>query len=436
MEKKGYLRPYKNEINSSASRRIEAHIIDALLLIVISFVLLISSHGILDIIPAYKGKINTLNQEIISCYEIEEEAKIYEFIDNENHQYKTPREQEDIFRDYCLRHILYSYSIDNSLFLTYGIEIENPNNLEIASYESDPLAYFYVNYVPKYNENDNIVSFGKDDPKLFFYKELKNASVNIEMWNFDEESLILPYLDADYAIELYKHLNDKNYQAGVSNYNYLAVAFQNLWNKQVDELINSTRFKAHYDVYKKNYAECSYIIDYVTFGCYLLSFFLTIILPQLIFKDMKTIGKKLLKIKVVDKDGYELITKQKIFRNICSFVMFYGLMLFSTVLSGGLNSGIMYPFFEINGVGFSNFSLILICDIICFISLFFILINKRKRSLQDIICDTWAIDERYLKKDYDVDEETSNEQETFEDNKYFDSSDFNNIERKDLTKKD
>ena len=41
---KSVLQPYKNELNPSSSRRIEAHLIDALLLVIVSFILLIFAH--------------------------------------------------------------------------------------------------------------------------------------------------------------------------------------------------------------------------------------------------------------------------------------------------------------------------------------------------------------------------------------------------------
>ena len=74
---KSVLQPYKNELNPPSSRRIEAHLIDAFLIVIISFLLLMLSHLILDNSSFYKQKEIILTQEMVKCYEIEEEAKIF-----------------------------------------------------------------------------------------------------------------------------------------------------------------------------------------------------------------------------------------------------------------------------------------------------------------------------------------------------------------------
>ena len=54
---KSVLQPYKNELNPSSSRRIEAHLIDALLLVIVSFILLIFAHlGLSNASFSFKAK--------------------------------------------------------------------------------------------------------------------------------------------------------------------------------------------------------------------------------------------------------------------------------------------------------------------------------------------------------------------------------------------
>ena len=101
MARRKNLQPYKNELPASSGRRVSAYCIDAVLLIVVSFLLMLISFGVLNNASFYKEKENKVNEEMIACYEIEESAKIYEFVDNENHKYQTPRDQELTFKDYC-----------------------------------------------------------------------------------------------------------------------------------------------------------------------------------------------------------------------------------------------------------------------------------------------------------------------------------------------
>ena len=179
---KSVLQPYKNELNPSSSRRIEAHLIDALLLVIVSFILLIFTHLGLSNASFYKDKENILTQE----------TKIYFFDNNENHLYQNPRDQEEIFKEYCYKHLLYSFNMNSDEFVKNGISIDNPNNYLPASYEEDNLAYFYVNYVDKYNENNDILDLNNLNVKQYYYEVLKkntyNPLDNSSMWIYDEEN--------------------------------------------------------------------------------------------------------------------------------------------------------------------------------------------------------------------------------------------------------
>lgn len=433
------LQKYKEDIPVNGLRRGGAFLIDFLIITIVSFLFILIGTAILNNTTLYNKKIEALNQAMLECYKIEDEAKIYEFIGEGDEKYKTPRPQEEIFEEYCLKHILYSFEMNPEPFNNYGIEINNPNNLEPASYTNDNLAYFYVEYVPLHNENNNIVDFQGDNPKLYFYKQLKNTFVDLSMWVFDEKTYSLPYLDGYFAIDLYKYLfEDSNHQAGLTNYNLLAVSYQKLWEQEVDQLINSATFNIHYQIYKENYASLSYIVNIICFSSYILTFLIVWLLPQLIFKDGQTIGKRLLKIRVVDKEGYPLMLHQNIIRNLILFFLLYGTMMVPCFLSGGLNSGWMYPLFEISGVGFSTFSFMAIFLIIDIISFIMILGSRDKIGFDDMIANTHCIDYRYHvdvieSKKIIINENNANKQKDitatnkkiiYEEKGYFDSSCF------------
>ena len=440
MARRKNLQPYKNELPASSGRRVSAYCIDAVLLIAVSFLLMLISFGILNNASFYKEKENKVNEEMIACYEIEESAKIYEFVDNEDHKYQTPRDQELTFKDYCYKHILYSYQMDPEPFKENDL-LDYINKIEVpcANYENDYLANFYVNYVANNNtyngkEND-IVDFKGKSPKEYFYKVYKDNATNIEMWVFDDVNYSLPYLKSSEAIKLLKRIEEK-YDAGVQIYNYLRVNYERVWNIEVDELINSSRFQEHFQLYKTNYASCSYIVSGATVISYVLAFIITILVPQFIFKNLQTVGKRLTKLQVVDIEGYEATNKQFIIRNLLNFLVYFGLMIITCFFSGGLNTGWMYPLFEIFGVGFSMFSIMAITAIVAFISFIVMVVSKNKTSLEDKIAGTYCIDLRYYNENKPDNEEREEKVvEKKEDKTYFDSSSFDNHERKDLTKK-
>ena len=437
--RKDYLRPYKDDVLASSSSRIFAFLVDGVILIIVSFLLMMLSMSIIGGTSTYKNKQSSLKEAMIECYKIEEEAHIYQFVGEGEHKYDKPRDLDQIFEEYSLMHILYSYSIDSSAFTQRQVEIKNPKNLPLASYQTDQLAFFYDYYVTNYNnfngvEND-IVDIGTFTPRQYFYKAYKENAVNIEMWKFDEENYSLPYLDGQFAVDLYVYLfENEGYQAGLTRYNLLATNFKNLWNIQVNQLIESSRFEQYYDIYKENYASLAYMVDIGTFSAYLIAFCISYVLPQVFFKDMQTLGKKLFKIKVVDSKGYVSLPWQKVVRNILTFFMFYSTGIVSCFLSGGTNAGWMYPLFEIGGYGFSPFSFMIIATFGALISLIVLVANKRKKAIHDLISDTVVIDMNYhVDIAINVEEVTKEEKETTE-TTYFDSSSFNNTERKSLEK--
>lgn len=437
------LRAYKNDLPAASNRRIKAFLLDAFVLMAVAFGLIITSMTALSNMGSYQFYAATVKTEMLACYQIEEEAKIYQFIGEGEDKYSNPRSSEAIFEDYCLMHILYTYSLDATPFTNYGIEIENPKNLPLASYETDTLAYFYVYYAAdnnSYNGKENDVVPMDDNAQFFFYKQLKDNMVRNDIWVFDEQSYALPHLDSYFAIDLYKYLFvDDAYQAGLTNYNYLATGYLNLWNKQVDELIASSRFQDHYLLYKENYAKCAFLMDGAISLSYLVAFLGAYILPQFFLKDGKTLGKKVFSIRVIDDKGYKATLIQQLGRNSAIFLSMFGVMIIPTFLAGGLNAGWLYPVFEITGIGFSLFSIMVIFLFLEIVSLLVMIISKKKKALHDFITDTMCIDERYHLSPTES-EEILKEQERKElkalrndelaGEHFLDSSSFNNTERK------
>lgn len=418
---------YKNDLPASPVRRMEAFLIDGIIFIILSFLLIVSGFGVFSNTDKYRQNSQTIQSSMTECYRIEEEAKIYEFENN----YESPRSQEDIFYDYCLRHVLYSYLKDPEAFIKNGITIDE-TDLTPASYENDSLAYFYAVYCADYNSFDgktnDLIDFEGRSPKQYFYYRFKAQNMKIDLWQLDEENYELPYLIGSSAADLYLYLRDSSYKAGLTIYNYLAVSYQNLWNEQADILIRSSRFQIPYSRYKDAYKECSYVVDIIISLSFLLSFIIVVLLPQIILKEGQTLGKKALKIKVADTEGYPLSKQQFVLRNLLSVFEYLGLMIVPCFLSGGLNSGWMYPFVEINGVGFSMFSLMCIALIFGILSMMLMLISKKKKAAEDLIASTVCIDFRYHLSAAEEKEILESDPKSAETKEYFDSTSFDNTD--------
>ncbi|MGN1261749.1 MAG: hypothetical protein ACI4UT_01610, partial [Candidatus Enteromonas sp.] len=97
MDKLGnqYVSSYRNEGYLPVSKRLTAGFVDAMLLIILSFGLMIASSEIAMAVPSYSEKIGTINASRVALYELQEETLLYEYpVDQEgNKDYSTPISQ-------------------------------------------------------------------------------------------------------------------------------------------------------------------------------------------------------------------------------------------------------------------------------------------------------------------------------------------------------
>ena len=430
------LSKYSTFLTSNGTRRFYAALINALLLIVVMFGASVLCNLILSNIDSYSTEIELTNQNRIACYKISEESKIYTFKENDDGQYDNLVAMDRLFEEYALSHILLSYEKYPEIFDIYKIQVENSLDVEVASYTSDQLAYFYTEYATKYD----VVDFNGDDPRLYFIKRIKDTSPKTDYWVFDERGLEMPVLKGEFAVDLYRYLfgGEEDYQTGLTNYNYLATGFNQLWQQQAGELKNSERYRAVHDKYMEHYANCSYVLDIAHIIAYIVSFAIVMLLPVLITKRRETIGNIVMKITTIRSDGYEMLTSDKLLRSSIELFLFLPVVAVSTFFSGGLYSGLYYPVIVIGEIGISFIN-------ICLFFLIFVFINivmsgiKEKRTITDLLSHTRVCDLRFdsLVKESDSKSEGEGELEKLrhqynssDGSLYFDSTCFNNTERK------
>ena len=312
---------------ASTKKRIYASILDSLFLIIVSFFLIISGNEIFKTTDFYKQNYSILEENRKKCYQIEEEAHIYSFSDNENKEYNSPDDMNEVFARYAYSQILLSYDKNPEIFNKYDIKVENLEGYEQtrASFENDQLAYFYIYYCPKYNDYNgkvnDIVNFGNIEPKDYFIKTIKDNSLgDIFLYDSSDE---YPYLKGEIASNIFRYLfNEENLENGLRSYNYLIQTFKTIWEKQSNELTSSTRFLDVYNVYRDHYATLAHSISAISVSIFVISFLLIIALPAFIFKA-RTLGTIIFKLDVIKKGGYVLNSSEIIIKNVISLFLFY-----------------------------------------------------------------------------------------------------------------
>ena len=423
---------YQNEPVSSTSKRLFAGLLDSLFLIIVSFVLILGSTQVVKLIPNYKQSESALNQARINCYKIEEDAKLYEFKDNEDGQYKDTSIVDfyATFDKWCMQNILLSYSMFREDFIKADKIPTNPNGVEINSWETDNLAYFF-----NYAEVNNILDFSKISAKTYYYEIFKTNFLNLEQFILDEKKENIPVLKSTHAIDLYRYLfeEESGYQAGLQVYNLLISGYKKVWDFNKTTLFNSPQFSEQYNIYKNNFRTCSLYVDGACVLSYFLAFLIVILLPQIIFKNGRTFSNLIFKQTNIVNNGMNLTWKETLVRNIFQFFMFAFTLLPSCFLGGGLNAGWMYPIFEIGSVGISLFNLSAILLVIPILSSLVSVFRKDHKGLTELISKTQTIDismheEKVSFSELEKDDNKIQEI-IIEDDGIFDSSRFNNTER-------
>lgn len=423
---------YQNEPTSSTSKRLFAGLLDSMFLIIITFVFILGSAQVIKTIPAYKQSEYSLNEARINCYKIEEEAKLYEFKANDNGQYADSSIVDfyTTFNKWCLQNVLLSYSLFEDDFIKVDKVPNNPEDVNINSWETDNLAYFF-----KYAENNDILDFSKISSKTYYYDVFKTNFLNLEQFILDEEKENLPVLKSTYAIDLYRYLfeDEKNYQAGLQVYNLLISGYKKVWDFNKNTLFNSSEFSKQYKIYKDNFRTCSLFVDGACVLSYLIAFLIVIVLPQVIFKSGRTFSNLIFKQVNIVNNGMNLTWRESITRNFFQFLMFAFTLLPSCFLGGGLNAGWMYPILEIGSVGVSLFNFSAILLVIPILSSLISVFRKDHKGLTELISKTQTVDISCCDEKVaftDLEKENKNIKEiVIEDDGVFDSSRFNNTER-------
>ncbi len=375
-------------------------------------------------------------------YRLEEETKLFEFEKNEDEStnYGNIVNQNDVFKKYALSHILYSYDLHKEEWdAKYTKESDNPYSIkekygvESASFDNDYLGYFYVNYAKNNNENNNLFSLENGESYISHFKSvLLNHSKGAE-WSYYEDNDMLPSLWASYAHTLYRYLFfDEGGQNGLTTYNFLISQYQGVFEEASNILFHSSRYQSLYLKYKEAYRDCSRIISLFSFISYLATFSLCYLLPTFLFKNGQTVGLFLWKGAVIHHEGLDVSKGQLLLRALVSFFSFFPIMLFSCYFAGGLNSGWMYPLFSIGGKGISLFNITVMLFIVPIANFFAMVINKERRSLTELASGTMVIDTKYHVEPKDKEEKQEEEQNgsVAVESPYFDSSNFDNTERK------
>lgn len=397
------------------NKRICASLLDSILLILLSFLLLLSSNLIIKNTTIYQSNLTQIQSLRNEIYEITKETNIYTFNkdSNGNDDYDNLISKDDMFIKYALSNCLYTYSLNrNEWDEKYGEEnnplyLKEKYSIEEASYSNDYLATFFVNYAPKYNENNNLFTLKDNETYISHYKNLLKENSNECDIEYYENTDQLPSLKLSFAYNVFRNI-EKNETDGDKKkdvLNYTSLYFQ-IFSIASNSLFNSDRYQSFYTLYLNYYRNCSLIVDASCIIDYLLAYLLIIILPSILFKNGKTIGLFLFKGKLINKEGLHVSKKEVFLYTLFRFFSFFPIMIFSCFFAEGVNSARVYPVFKLGNINISLFNVIALFIIFPIINLILTIVKKNKQDLSLLLSNTIIIDD-YIT--YEYIEENDNE---------------------------
>ena len=348
------------------------------------------------------------------------EAHIAEYLDRDNN---LIADDEDLTIKMAISQILLSYSHDN---------IESPEFAEDPStklkktfngdfysdcftnttFDNDYISRFFIEYVPGHNQNNELVDFEGKDATAYvvsYYKTRASKFGNIKFIYSADDSEI-PYLKTSVANEIYKFLvRDEGYDRSAYD------SFISFYTQMLDDCENRV-FSApsyqngHYKDYLAYRQNVIVATDVTLIIAIMLGYYIAVFLPQMIFKDGRSLGKIFMRTASINTDKSETELWKNVLRSVLGALSSLYIAFFLALLPpfNGASMILYLPFFSIGTLDITLLNIIIIIFTLTAANGVFMLFTHEKRSLTDLIFKTITVDVTLLDEpDYDEKDEAS-----------------------------
>ena len=388
---------------ASRTHHFLAYIIDLVLVFVTSYLLFLGGHAITTNSKSYKTNYSKYTEEITYYQDTLVEAHVAEYL-NRDDNYLA--EDEDLSIKMAISQVIYSYSKDTAhtefaeedivskLKETYVGTFYQDAFVPI-SFENDYVSRFFIEYVPNHNENENLVRFHDDSPKIYtvkFYEKYAGNYPNISFVKESDDSL--PYLKPSIANKVYEFLirrdtNNRNAYDSFVNF------YSEMLQKCEDIVFNSSVYqKGHYQDYLKYRKNITQAIDTTMILSIFLAYFPVILLPMLIFKDGRSFGKIILRTGTIKTDKSEVELWKWLLRSVLGGLSGLFLAFFLVLLPpfNGLTYLMYLPYISIGKLDITLLTTIIVSFVITAFNGIVVLLSHEKRSVTDFIFRTVTVD--------------------------------------------
>ena len=387
---------------ASRTHHFLAYLIDIVLVFIVSYLFFLGGHSITINSKSYKNNYTKYTEEITYYQDMLVEAHVAEYLNRDDN---LLADDEDLAIKMAISQVIYSYSQDSShefsedpmdkLKETY-VGAFYQDAFTPISFENDYVSKFFMEYVPAQNEKNKLVIYNDDTPDVYTVKFYQKYAVNYENIQFiyAENKDSIPYLKPSVANNIYRFLiredtNNRNAYDGFIGF------YSEMLHKCEDIIFKSSSYQnGHYQDYLRYRKNITQQIDTTMILSIFLAYFPAILLPMLIFKDGRSLGKIILRIGTINTDKSEVEIWKWLVRSILGGLSGLFIAFFLVLLPpfNGITYLMYLPYISIGSFDLTLLTLSIITFVIVAINGIVVLLSHEKRSISDFIFKTVTVD--------------------------------------------
>ena len=384
-------------------KRFVSFCIDFVIVFLVTYLVFLGCFQVVKQNKSYQQAQQKIKDEITYYNELFSDSKLIEFIDEE----KTVRKDEEVLviENVC-RAIVHAYK--NSSDPDFDIPEDELLGKEKtvsyygeASLETDVISYFYTKYVVNHPEMQ-IVNFHSQTPLEYLYDTYDYQFNGKEIFVRTNDGVTVPTLTSQAANKMYHYLfvdsQDEIGKSGKDVYFSFYTGYTNMLSNAESLLVRSEPyFSTHYQDYRAAFNQQGRIVNWTLLGCMVVGYLLGILLPKLLLKDERTIGRLIMKLGVMTREQDKLPWYTILLHSVLGVFGFTSTMLFMYLLPpfNGIYDFIFMPLFHHSLVITMAllFVIVILLTAIIYVSTLFM---HFKTSLVDLLSRSYVVDLKHI----------------------------------------
>jgi hypothetical protein len=396
-------------------KHFQSFFVDCFLLILVSYFLFMLGNNIAVSTKAFKEAQVIVQEEVEYYKDYVEESRAVEFeiINGEKVRKDAIVDQNTgvskIILENLNRAIYYSYQKYGDFDNQFGIKISE-ENMELIKLSvsdkghayDDNVSYFYNEFIYNSQDNYGVKFYSEKEAHEYVqnvYKDAFGSQNSNKFFVFDLEQSVVPILKTEAAYYLYYFVyvaEDADITDEAEDYYYLFdTSYSSMLSKAEKLMIQAEPYySTHYQVYYENNAVLGRCVNIALIIAVVLGYIITIIIPKIIMKHGRTIGRFLFKLGEIDIHNEPITWKVVLVKGILGCIGYLPVIFLIYMLEpfNGSFSAMYMPF-----IGEVQLMVILIIILVLvLINGTVMLFTRNKVGIDGIITKSILVDRHYL----------------------------------------